>query len=88
MSWNYRIVEDKYGGLSIHEVYYDDQTGVIDGWSEKGVAPFGETLQELNSDFRMMQDALYHNVLRETPSGLVEHPAYTKRTEVHHDSTD
>lgn len=84
--WNYRIIEDEYEGLSIHEVYYDSD-GVVTDWSESSVSPFGETMQELNTDFNMMQDAFYEPVLKWVTNddggpGLKDHPVYTKRTEV------
>lgn len=81
MSWSYRIVEDKHGGLSIREVYYDD-AGVVESWSADGMAPYGETMAELNSDFSMMQDAFYEPVLKAAGNSLEEHPVYIKRTEV------
>ena len=90
--WNYRIVEDEEGGYAIHEVYYDDM-GVVTDWSEKGVGPYGETMRELNTDFNMMQEAFYENVLKFINGGedgprLDEHSVYTKRTEVEHDTAN
>jgi hypothetical protein len=31
MSWNYRIIRYPSGGYGLHEVYYDDETGVVTG---------------------------------------------------------
>lgn len=88
-SWNYRIVEDAEGGLSIHEVYYDDM-GVPTDWTTEGVEPYGETMQELNTCFNMMQDAFYEPVLKwvgtEEAPELVVHPYYSKRTEIAHEA--
>lgn len=92
-TWNYRIVEDEHGGLAIHEVHYDDAR-VVTEWSVNGIAPYGETMQELNTDFNMMQEAFYEPVLKfvysdEDGMGLKFHPAnYTPRKEVEHDSSD
>lgn len=84
-TWNYRIVEDEHGGLAIHEVYYDDME-VITDWTRDGVSPFGDNMQELNTDFNMMQDAFYEPVLKFVEiagePALEEHPFYSKRTEV------
>lgn len=85
-SWNYRIIENEEGGLSIHEVYYDDM-GVVCDWTERGIAPYGENMQELNTDFNMMQEAFYYPVLKsgETEDGdsfLMDHPEYMPRIEI------
>ena len=89
--WNYRIIEEKNGDLSIHEVYYDDN-GVPTDWTSEGVAPYGETMQELNTNFNMMQDAFYENVLKwvetdgEAPK--LEERLTSKRIEVDNESAD
>lgn len=84
-TWNYRIVESTNGELSIHEVYYDDM-GVPTDWTAEGVAPYGETMAELNTCFNMMQDAFYEPILKwvetEEAPVLVEHPYHSRRIEV------
>ncbi len=82
-TWNYRIVEDRNGSLSIHEVYYDDM-GVATDWTSEGVPPYGETMMELNTAFNMMQEAFYEPILKEVKNDdsdptLEEHPYYNKR---------
>ena len=46
----------------IHEVYIDD--GKIIGFTEKGMQPFGESMDELRQDFEYMQAAFTKPVLR------------------------
>ncbi len=53
--WNYRVVRDTDGGFAVHECYYDDD-GAITGITEKSVAPYGDTYEELEhevADFYM-----------------------------------
>lgn len=64
MSWNYRIVmkDEGYGSsYGIHEVFYEN--GVPYGISENPVAPFGEDLEELETSFELMREALKKNIL-------------------------
>ena len=68
-TWNYRVLR-RIGGegmthyymFAVHEVYYDD-LGFVDGWTEMPDAPFGDTLDELRADYRMMAEALELPVL-------------------------
>ena len=64
MTWNYRIISHPPNGLGgnegirtyqIHEVYTDE--GKIIGFTEKGIEPFGESMDELRQDFEHMQMA-------------------------------
>ena len=61
--WRYQVVYDKtIDGLNednfaytICEVYLDDD-GKLECWTEgKSIAPYGESIDELNSDLQMMQ---------------------------------
>lgn len=57
MSWNYRVIatqeDTPFDGCvitwGIHGVYYDN-LGNIEAWTEKRMAPFGETLEKLHKD--------------------------------------
>lgn len=71
MTWNYRIISHPPYGVAgnegertyqIHEVYIDD--GKIIGFTEKGMQPFGESMDELRQDFEYMQAAFTKPVLR------------------------
>lgn len=66
-SWNHRVMEHK--GLNnekfyaIHEVYYEDD--VVESWTlgEEGMAPFGDTAEELTSDLHHMIEAAKKPIL-------------------------
>ena len=71
MSWNYRIISHPPYGLpgakgnrtyQIHEVYSDESK--IVGFSEKGIDPFGESIDELRQDFEHMKLAFEKPVLQ------------------------
>ena len=71
MTWSYRIISHPPYGVvgnegertyQIHEVYIDD--GKIIGFTEKGMQPFGESMDELRQDFEYMQAAFTKPVLR------------------------
>ena len=71
MTWNYRIISHPPYGVAgnegertyqIHEVYIDN--GEIIGFTEKGMQPFGESMDELRQDFEYMQAAFTKPVLR------------------------
>ena len=71
MTWNYRIISHPPHGVAgnegtrtyqIHEVYIDD--GKIIGFTEKGMEPFGESIDELRQDFTNMHAAFTKPVLR------------------------
>ncbi|MFA5634999.1 MAG: hypothetical protein WC977_03750 [Anaerovoracaceae bacterium] len=61
MVWDYRVVRSLQG-YAIHEVYYDDDEN-IRLWSEGGIAPGGDTLEELTGDLYAMMVALERPVL-------------------------
>lgn len=65
-TWNYRVIatphapkSDNYGPVEygIHEVYYDAD-GRITGWTEQGVAPGGDSWDDLDDDLSHMVRAL------------------------------
>jgi hypothetical protein len=61
MHWDYRVFfEDN--GYTIRTVYYDDH-GAIAACSEKPIAPFGESLEDLQDELNLLQAALKKNVL-------------------------
>lgn len=64
MYWNHRIVKKGYKSgqfewstYSIHEIYYNED-GSVHGWVAEMSSPYGESIDELNSDFEMLQKAL------------------------------
>ena len=64
--WNNRIIhhhdavsQDWY---EIHEVFYDDNDK-IESWTEDGVGPFGNTLEELRSSYDMIVEAFELSML-------------------------
>lgn len=70
MTWNFRVVRESTEGFpwySIREVYYD-RHGKVGDWTEKPVAPLGESLDELRADLARMAEALNHPTLEETKS--------------------
>ena len=68
MSWNYRVVKKRHGpdetdvGYAIHEVYYDSD-GNPTSCTVREMEPWGETLEELESDMKMFTVALQKPVL-------------------------
>ncbi len=66
--WNHRVMHklesDGSHSYTIHEVYYDVD-GAVTGWTENGIAPYGETLEELRSDLKRMVKALSKPVLED-----------------------
>ena len=71
MTWSYRIISHPPYGVAgvegertyqIHEVYTDE--GKIIGFTEKGIEPFGESIDELRQDFANMHAAFTKPVLR------------------------
>jgi len=57
VSWNYRVIKHTSRPFShqIHEVYYD--RGNIHSCSTDPIVPYGETVEELQEDIRLMQAA-------------------------------
>ena len=70
--WNNRIIhhhDPKGPGhfcdwYEIHEVFYNDNDKV-ESWTEDGVGPFGNTLEELRSSYDMMVEAFDLPMLEE-----------------------
>lgn len=65
MTWNYRICKRTYlseDALEVHEVYYNPD-GSIWAVTEEPVTAFGETLKELRSSLRRMQEATKKEVV-------------------------
>jgi hypothetical protein len=66
MTWNYRVIkshlpngEEEFG---IHEVYYDEN-GNPSMTTERAIAAYGETLDELRADVQRQLEALSKPVL-------------------------
>lgn len=64
MTWNYRVIKDSEGYLSIHEVYYDED-GAIVSWSKDPISPSGEDFEDISSDISYMKLALLKPILLE-----------------------
>ena len=70
--WNNRIIHHHDAKRSehfcdwyeIHEVFYNDDDK-IENWTEDGVGPFGNTLEELRSSYDMMAESFDLPVLEE-----------------------
>lgn len=67
MTWNYRVVRQPMSQpntfhYSIQEVYYDED-GNIEFISECEITPYGETLDELLSDYARMAEAFKKPVI-------------------------
>lgn len=73
MKWNHRVMrrispdtgEPMY---QIHEVFYyteedGEKAGLVSGWTENGVAPFGLSEKKLKKDLKRMLDSLNKPVL-------------------------
>lgn len=65
--WNHRVVKKHYHEtdetlFSIHEAHYNDN-GELYGYTESGVAPCGESLEELRETLNRMFEASYRPVL-------------------------
>lgn len=73
--WNYRVVcraEDDEFVYEIREVYYNED-GSIEGWTERGSTPAGNTIEELRSDLAKMVGAAFNKpALQEIPARLIE----------------
>jgi|GEM_PF-1216674 len=71
MSWNHRVIRrsnapstDPEWNYQIHEVYYK-WDGSIEAWTENPVAPLGEDLIKLKSEFSLFSKALDRPALQE-----------------------
>ena len=81
MKWDYRVVkktnvssDGNYVGFGIHEVYYDAD-GVPAMCTEDTVEPWGETLEELESDMKRYFEALQKPVLIFEEIGVKSDPS-------------
>jgi hypothetical protein len=76
MSWNYRVIVSRdvsivgVDSYALSEVFYGKR-GKIEGWTEPGMNPYGDTLKELRSDLRLMCLALKQPVLEVKNGKLV-----------------
>jgi hypothetical protein len=82
VKWDYRVVkktnvcdlDGNYVGFGIHEVYYDAD-GVPTMCTEDTVEPWGETLEELESDMKRYFEALQKPVLIFEEIGVKSDPS-------------
>lgn len=62
---------DSLDSFAIKEVYYEDSK--IVSWTDNtGSSPFGESVEELATDLKMMSEALLKPVLEEVDGKLIE----------------
>lgn len=60
MTWNYRVLKHVAGKeewYQIHDVYYNTDDGSIASCSVDAPAPFGETVEELKEELKLMKEA-------------------------------
>ena len=63
MSWNHRVVK-KLGLYQIHEAFYRKKKNKVPyAWTESGVAPMGDTVEELREVLIQMLSATYNDVI-------------------------
>lgn len=67
MPWNYRVFRHQYTKdgkcyYAIHECYYD-KDGKVNGWTERAIEPYGDTVEELQDVLEMMGEAFSKPVL-------------------------
>jgi len=55
--WDFRIFRGEDGLHTIGEVYYSKNGDVL-GWTEDGISPSGESVEELSQCLKYMMDAL------------------------------
>lgn len=58
--WNYRVVKLGRGGYGVREIYYDHCGNPV-GATGNDAAPFGETVEELERDARLILDAILNS---------------------------
>jgi hypothetical protein len=66
---------DKGLSWGIHEVYYDED-GNPNGYTERALSPFGESLEELKNDLLYMLKAFEKPIL--TPEECTSNKSFTK----------
>lgn len=67
MIWNHRVLrrlQDGEVSLNIVEVYYDETSGDIEGWTTSETV-YGETVEELRQTLHWMLDATEKEILDE-----------------------
>lgn len=67
MTWNHRVMKhDKADGdddwYQIHEVFYNSE-GERESWTVGGIAPGGNTLEDLRDELHMMLEATEKEIL-------------------------
>jgi len=62
MSWNYRVIETNFG-YEIREVYY--HKGEPKATTQGTAGCWGESLEELKQDLKLIEEALNKPVLKE-----------------------
>ena len=53
MTWNNRIYKHLIGGkeyFALHETFYNNETGLIEYWTEKPLTEFSDSIDELIQD--------------------------------------
>jgi len=63
MSWNYRIMKYPEGGFGIHEVFYDDGEGTVNGYTVEPVSCTGMDMEDIRGAYKMMADAFDKDTL-------------------------
>lgn len=74
MTWNHRVVrQDTPEGpvFTVHEVFYAAEDRITN-WTERPVAPLGDSLDELRQEIEMFREACAKPVLVERDGHLVE----------------
>jgi hypothetical protein len=61
MYWNYRVMKEN-SELGVYAVYYDD-SGNIEGWSEKPFSPTASNLEELKTTLELMRESLKKEII-------------------------
>ena len=62
MTWDYRLIRNRHGGVSVHEVYYNENEQVK-FWTEHAMAVSGENRKDCLSVYLMMHEAFKKPVL-------------------------
>lgn len=62
MSWNYRVMKYKAGGVGVHEVYYDED-GTPHLWSGEPASVHGGSVDDLRFMLEKMLEGLSKPVL-------------------------
>ena len=62
LTWEYRIMTQIGLSFDVYEVYFDAK-GKIHSWTDHAVSPYGETLEELREDYRLMSEAFNKPIL-------------------------